>query len=63
MDIHFFNLKITQNVQPFLEYNIFVATSYIIILFHMINLKTLRHMEDHFTNFTLTSAGALDFLV
>jgi hypothetical protein len=63
MEIHFFHSKITQNVQPFLEYNIFIATIYLIVLFHMINLKMLRHMEGHFTNFTFPSADALDFFV
>lgn len=62
MEIHLFHLNVTHNVQPLREYNIFIATIYLIGLFCIINLKTLRNMEGHFTNFTFASAGALGFV-
>ena len=51
-----------KHIQVLKEYYAFIAIIYLII-FHMINLETLRHMEGYFTNFTFPSATAFDFLV
>jgi hypothetical protein len=61
MEMHLFHLNVTHNIQPLQEY--YIGIIYLIVLFRMINLETLGHMEGHFTNFTFPSASALDFLV
>jgi hypothetical protein len=51
-----------KHIQVLKEYYTFIAIIYLII-FHKINLETLRHMEGYFANFTFPSATAFDFLV
>jgi hypothetical protein len=48
----------TQKIQAFQEYYIFIAIIYLTIIF----LETLGHMEGDFTNFTFPSASAPAFL-
>jgi hypothetical protein len=59
-----FHINVPHNIQPLEEYYIFTAIIYLIILFRMINLETLRHMGwGHFTNFAFPSGSACDSLV